>query len=166
MATHEIYGKNILIISGDAHNTTSVQPDLSLQSLGIPAFFCTLRWSRRGTRLFLVTSHISSTILSGRHYLEMIRQHIGRSEKDSYPTVNPCPTRLHHSQFSNLSSDIPKYDRVGFAVRTQPLSNPLNRALQLNQVSFSTWPAFSVWDFLEYMGFPLFLNILQNAPLM
>jgi len=34
--------KNILIISGGAHTTSSVQPHLSIHALGISAFFCNL----------------------------------------------------------------------------------------------------------------------------
>lgn len=106
------------------------------------------------TLLVLVTPHVSNTTSPGRYYLEMIMQCKGRSESDSYPTAAPCLTSFHQSSFSNTSSEIPKYETVGSAVRTGPLSNPLNRALQLNQISLSIWSAFSLRDFLTMCNSP------------
>jgi len=72
----------------------------------------------------------------------MIRQHKGRSEKGSM--------RFHQSPFSYMISEIPKYEQVGSAARTEPPIIPSNKALQLNHI----WSSFSVWDFLRKWDSP------------
>lgn len=160
MGTHEIYGKNILIISGEAHTTSSVQPHLSLHSLAVPAFFCTLLPIPTPPSLKEnIYRIVSGDFPCLKYYL--VRKVLPRDERDSYPTVAPCLISLHQSQ---LSSEIPKYERVGSAVRTEPLSNPLNRALQLNR-SLSVYGLHSLYGIFWGHGIlPLPKNTAKCLP--